>query len=175
MAVLKILYIKNKCSFFKNHAMRDPSSGYTLSCVWSHLATHATEIILALHYLIFSSIFIFSFQGASYNQDRFNSSKSPIIMILKSKHRHSFSKILWGNESHFRSKSRKLGVQINTCFNDVKLYFSSYIWNCENHVPSVSSCFFYLILCLSANLFLLVAFSCRICPRLQSPSLLFSQ
>lgn len=149
MPALKIPYIKNRCCFFKKIVLRmTHHTLHTLSCVWSHLATHTTEIILALHYLIFRSIFLFSFQGTSYNQDRFNSSKSPIIMILKWNHRNIFSKILWGNESHFRSKSRKLRVHINTHFNDVKLYFSSYIWNCETHVPSASSCFFHLILCL---------------------------
>lgn len=66
---------------------------YTFICT-KPLSSSLDKIILALQYLIFRSIFISSFQGASYNQDRFNSTKSPIIMILKSKHRYIFSKIL---------------------------------------------------------------------------------
>lgn len=61
-----------------------PLSGQTpMPVALSSYSRHKTTS--ALRYLIFGSTFISSFQGASYNQDRFNSSKSPVIMILKIK------------------------------------------------------------------------------------------
>lgn len=82
MPVLTIFYMKNRSYLSKLH-WAWPTVQADARSRGANYSRHKTTS--ALRYLIFGSIFISSFQGASYNQDRFNSSKSPVIMILKIK------------------------------------------------------------------------------------------
>lgn len=150
MPVFQISYIKNRFYVFWKSLYARPTIQVD-TFIWTKPGSHSpSKLTWALHYLIFGSTSIFSFQGASYNQDRFNSTEPPVIMILKIKTQAYFLKdFMIEKHSHSRSKSRKPGIQINPCLNEVKQDFPSPLWNCANHVPPVPSCFSHLIL--SAN------------------------